>query len=44
MQEIEDLYDLRIALEVLAVRQAAKRMSAAARKRLSAILSEFDVF
>lgn len=41
MQEIEDLYDLRIALEVLAVRQAAKRMSAAARKRLSAILSEF---
>jgi len=44
MQKIEDLYDLRIALEVLAVRQAAKRMSAAARKRLSAILSEFGRF
>jgi DNA-binding GntR family transcriptional regulator len=44
MQEIEDLYDLRIALEVLAVRQAAKRMSAAARKRLSAILVEFERF
>ena len=41
MQEIEDLYDLRIALEVLAVRQAAKRMSASTRRRLSSILSEF---
>jgi len=41
MQEIEDLYDLRIALEVLAVRQAAKRMSASTRRRLSSILTEF---
>jgi DNA-binding GntR family transcriptional regulator len=41
MQEIEDLYDLRIALEVLAVRQAAKRMNASTRRRLSSILSEF---
>ncbi len=41
MQEIEDLYDLRIALEVLAVRQAAQRMSASTRRRLSSILSEF---
>jgi DNA-binding GntR family transcriptional regulator len=41
MQEIEDLYDLRIALEVLAVRQATKRMSASTRRRLSSILSEF---
>jgi DNA-binding GntR family transcriptional regulator len=41
MQEIEDLYDLRIALEMLAVRQAAKRMSASTRRRLSSILTEF---
>jgi len=41
MQEIEDLYDLRIALEVLAVRQAAKRMNASTRRRLCSILSEF---
>ena len=38
------MYDLRIALEVLAVRQAAKRMSATARKRLTAILYEFGQF
>ncbi len=44
LQEIEDLYDLRIALEVLATRQAAKRMSAAARKQLATILSEFGRF
>lgn len=41
MQEIEDLYDLRIALEVLAVRQAAKRMNASTCRRLSSILCEF---
>jgi len=44
LQEIEDLYDLRIALEVLAARQAAKRMSASARKRLADIVSEFGRF
>jgi DNA-binding GntR family transcriptional regulator len=44
MQEIEDLYDLRIVLEVLAVRQAAKRMTASTRGRLSSILSEFERF
>ena len=44
LQEIEDLYDLRIALEVLAARQAAKRMSASARKRLAAIVSDFGRF
>jgi DNA-binding GntR family transcriptional regulator len=38
------LYDLRIALEVLAARQAAKRMSASARKRLAAIVSDFGRF
>ena len=41
LQEVEDLYDLRIALEVLAVRQAAGRMTAADRRRLTATLSEF---
>ncbi len=41
LQEVEDLYDLRIALEVLAVRQAAGRMGAADRRRLTATLAEF---
>ncbi len=39
-QEIEDLYDLRISLEVLAARQAAKRIGESERKRLNAILDE----
>ena len=34
MQGVEDLYDLRIALEVLAVRQAARRMTASDRGAL----------
>jgi DNA-binding GntR family transcriptional regulator len=41
LQEVEDLYDLRIALEVLAVRQAARRMTPGDRKRLTATLNEF---
>jgi DNA-binding GntR family transcriptional regulator len=40
LQEIEDVYDLRIAFEVLAARQAAERMTASKRDRLSAILKE----
>jgi DNA-binding GntR family transcriptional regulator len=40
MQEVEDLYDLRIALEVLAARQAAQRMTLSDRKRLSGLLRE----
>ena len=40
LQEVEDIYDVRIALEVLAARQAAKRMSKTDQKRLSAILDE----
>ncbi len=40
LQEVEDLYDLRIALEVLAARQAAKRMGKTDQDRLAAILDE----
>jgi DNA-binding GntR family transcriptional regulator len=40
MQEIEDLYDLRIALEVLSVRQAAERITLYNRKRLKGLLSK----
>jgi DNA-binding GntR family transcriptional regulator len=40
LQGIEDLYDLRIALEVLAARQAAQRMSRSDRKRLAAVIAE----
>jgi DNA-binding GntR family transcriptional regulator len=39
-QGVEDLYDLRIALEVLAVRQAARRMSASDRNRIARLLAE----
>jgi DNA-binding GntR family transcriptional regulator len=40
IQGVEDLYDLRIALEVLAVRQAARRMSASDRKRIARLLAD----
>jgi DNA-binding GntR family transcriptional regulator len=40
IQGVEDLYDLRIALEVLAARQAARRMSAAARRNVARLLAE----
>ena len=40
MQGVEDLYDLRIALEVLAARQAAMRMTASDRKRIARLLAE----
>jgi DNA-binding GntR family transcriptional regulator len=40
LQEIEDLYDLRISLEELAARQAAKRIEKTECKRLAAILEE----
>ena len=40
IQEIEDIYDVRIALEMLAARQAAKRISESDRERLSVILDE----
>ena len=40
MQGVEDLYDLRIALEVLAARQAAMRMTPSDRNRLARLLAE----
>jgi DNA-binding GntR family transcriptional regulator len=40
MQEIEDLYDLRIALEVLSARQAAQRITLSDRKRMTSLLSK----
>ena len=40
LQAVEDLYDLRIALEVLAARQAARRMSLSDRNRLTRLLAE----
>jgi DNA-binding GntR family transcriptional regulator len=40
LQAVEDLYDLRIALEVLAAGQAARRMPISDRKRLAQLLSE----
>jgi len=40
MQGVEDLYDLRIALEVLAARQAARRMTASDRNRITCLLAE----
>jgi DNA-binding GntR family transcriptional regulator len=39
---VEDLYDLRIALEVLAARQAAQRMTPSDRNRLARLLAEVD--
>ena len=40
MREIEDLYDLRIALEVLSTRQAAQRVTLHDRKRLKSLLAK----
>jgi DNA-binding GntR family transcriptional regulator len=40
LKEVEDIYDVRIALEVLAAEEAATRMSKADRKKLSHILGE----
>jgi DNA-binding GntR family transcriptional regulator len=42
LQEVEDLYDLRISLEELAARQAARRIATPQRKRLAAILTEVE--
>lgn len=42
LQEVEDLYDLRISLEELAARQAARRIASPQRKRLAAILAEVE--
>lgn len=44
MQEIEDLYDLRIALEVLSASQAAQRITLYDRKRLTGLLSKVHRF
>lgn len=44
LQEIEDLYDLRIALEVLSARQAAQRITLYDRKRLTNLLSKVGRF
>jgi DNA-binding GntR family transcriptional regulator len=40
LQAVEDLYDLRIALEVLAASQAAQRMSLSDRNRIACLLAE----
>jgi DNA-binding GntR family transcriptional regulator len=40
MQAVEDLYDVRIALEVLAARQAARRMGVSDRKHIARLLAE----
>jgi DNA-binding GntR family transcriptional regulator len=40
IQGVEDLYDLRIALEVLAARQAAIRMTLSDRNRIARLLAE----
>jgi DNA-binding GntR family transcriptional regulator len=40
LQEVEDLYDLRISLEELAARQAAQRIRRSECRRLAAILAE----
>jgi DNA-binding GntR family transcriptional regulator len=40
LQGVEDLYDLRIALEVLAARQAANRMTPSDRNRIARLLAE----
>lgn len=40
VQGVEDLYDLRIALEVLAARQAARRMPPSDQNRLAQLLAE----
>jgi DNA-binding GntR family transcriptional regulator len=40
LRAVEDLYDLRIALEVLAAGQAARRIPLSDRKRLAQLLSE----
>jgi DNA-binding GntR family transcriptional regulator len=44
MQEIEDLYDLRIALEVLSARKAAQRITLYDLKRLTGLLSKVGRF
>ncbi|MBW1680014.1 MAG: GntR family transcriptional regulator [Deltaproteobacteria bacterium] len=40
LREVEDIYDLRISLEELAARQAAKRLRNAERKRLKVLLDD----
>jgi len=40
LQEVEDLYDLRISLEELAARQAARRIRPSDCRRLAAVLAE----
>jgi DNA-binding GntR family transcriptional regulator len=40
LKEVEDIYDVRIALEVMAAEEAATRMAKADRKKLSHILDE----
>lgn len=42
VQGVEDLYDLRIALEVLAAGQAARRMDHQGRRRLARVLAQVD--
>ena len=42
LEEVEDIYELRISLEELAARQAAKRIREPERKRLETILAEVN--
>ncbi len=42
LEGVADLYDLRIALEALAARQAAKRLSPSDRRRLTQLLAEVE--
>jgi DNA-binding GntR family transcriptional regulator len=42
VQGVEDIYDARIAIEVLATRQAARRINSPGRRRLARLLAEVD--
>lgn len=43
LKDVSDIYDLRMALEVVAAEEAANRMQEADRKRLSQLLEEVEV-
>lgn len=43
LKDVSDIYDLRMALEVVAAEEAATRMADADRKRLSHLLEEVDI-
>jgi DNA-binding GntR family transcriptional regulator len=43
LKDVSDIYDLRMALEIVAAEEAATRMKDADRKRLSHLLEEIDI-